>query len=241
MSELNNRQNTIQSNLKIIRKLINDAVKEDIMSRNDNPFYKFTIKSEKTQREFLTEDELKQLENLELRPNTKMYLHRDMYVFAAYAGGLRISDILTLKWSNFDGERILLKVQKTKSTLNIKLPNKALDILKLYKSPDTLPEHFLFPIFDNTIDYSNPKILHSAISSATAYTNKDLKLMSKKVNINKNISFHTSRHTFATWALRKGIRIEYVSKLLGHSNIKETQIYAKIVNEELDKAMEVFN
>ncbi|MDD4214814.1 MAG: tyrosine-type recombinase/integrase, partial [Bacteroidales bacterium] len=59
--------------------------------------------------------------------------------------------------------------------------------------------------------------------------------------IKKHLSFHTSRHTFATRALRKGIRIEYVSKLLGHASIKETQVYAKIVNEELDKAMEVFD
>ena len=69
----------------------------------------------------------------------------------------------------------------------------------------------------------------------------NLKRIAKKAGIKKNLSFHTSRHTFATWALRKGIRIEYVSKLLGHASIKETQIYAKIVNEELDKAMEVFN
>ena len=94
---------------------------------------------------------------------------------------------------------------------------------------------------DKNLDYTKPKVLITAISSATAYTNKDLKTIEDKIELKKHISFHTSRHTFATWALRKGIRIEYVSKLLGHTNIKETQIYAKIVNEELEKAMEVFN
>jgi site-specific recombinase XerD len=62
-----------------------------------------------------------------------------------------------------------------------------------------------------------------------------------KLEIEKNISFHTSRHTFATLALKKGMRIEHVSKILGHATIKETQIYAKIVNEDLDLAMDLFN
>ena len=56
----------------------------------------------------------------------------------------------------------------------------------------------------------------------------------------KKIHFHTSRHTFATRALKKGMRIEYVSKLLGHSSIKTTQVYAKIVNKDLDDAMDEF-
>ena len=57
----------------------------------------------------------------------------------------------------------------------------------------------------------------------------------------KNLSFHISRHTWATRALRKGVSIDKVSKLMGHAQIKETQVYAKIVNEELDKAMDVFD
>lgn len=241
MSVLHNCQNTVQSNFKIIRKLVNDAVKEDIITRNDNPFYKFTLKSEKTQREFLTEDELKRIENIVLLQKSRMNLHRDMYIFAAYAGGLRISDVLTLKWSNFDKDRIILKVQKTLASLSIKLPNKAISILKNYKLPTSTPTQFIFPILKNDVDYSDPKILHQAITNETVKTNKDLNEIAFQAKINKHISFHTSRHTFATLALRKGIRIEYVSKLLGHANIKETQVYAKIVNEELDKAMEVFN
>ena len=73
------------------------------------------------------------------------------------------------------------------------------------------------------------------------YYKKNLKIISKLAEIDKNISFHLSRHTFATRALTKGISIDKVSKLLGHSSIKETQIYAKIINTELDKAMDVFN
>ena len=86
-----------------------------------------------------------------------------------------------------------------------------------------------------------PEEAYSQISSATAYINKNLKMLAKKAAIEKPLSFHITRHTWATRARRKGISIDKVSKLMGHAQLRETQIYAKIVNEELDKAMDVFN
>ena len=76
---------------------------------------------------------------------------------------------------------------------------------------------------------------------ATAYINKNLKILAKKTGIERPLLFHISRHTWATRALKKGISIDKVSKLMGHAQLKEMQIYAKIVNEELDKAMDIFN
>ena len=78
------------------------------------------------------------------------------------------------------------------------------------------------------------------IRYANVAINKSLKTLGKRCDIEKNISCHTARHSFATRALRRGMRIEYVSKLMAHSDIKVTQIYAKIVNEELDKAMDEY-
>ncbi len=96
-------------------------------------------------------------------------------------------------------------------------------------------------MLQNNIDLNNPRELDNAISSATSYINKNLKIICKKIGVEKNLSFHISRHTFATRALRKGISIDKVSKILGHSSIKETQVYAKIVSSEMDKAMDIFN
>ncbi|MFZ4741134.1 MAG: tyrosine-type recombinase/integrase [Bacteroidales bacterium] len=239
--ELSNSTNTIHANVKIIRRIVNEAIKDDVIPYEKNPFLKYSIKSEKTKIDFLTEKELLSMERIPLQQGSMKYHHRNMYIFATYAGGLRISDLLTLKWSNFDGERILLDTQKTNSTVSIKLPNKALEIINSYKNPDTKKTDFVFPFLKNDFDYSDPKILYKAISAASAYTNRDLKDFAVIMGINKSLHFHTSRHTFATRALRKGARIEYVSKLLGHANIKTTQIYAKIVNEDLDTAMELFN
>ncbi len=240
-SELGNKINTIHSNLKVFRKLINAAINEEIFPYDKNPFLRFKLKWENVTKEYLTEDELSSLELLELQPGSRKDHHRNMYIFAAYTGGLRISDILKLRWKNFDGEKIILQTQKTGSTISIKLPSKSLEILEKYKSEESESGHFIFPILKNEIDYSDKRVLFRAISSATAYTNSDLKDFEDTLELTKHIHFHTSRHTWATRALMKGMRIEYVSKLMGHANIKVTQGYAKIVNEELDKAMEVFN
>ena len=67
-----------------------------------------------------------------------------------------------------------------------------------------------------------------------------LRSYGKKMGLQFNLSFHLSRHTFATNALNNGMRIEHVSKLLDHTDISTTQIYAKIISEELDKAVEAF-
>jgi site-specific recombinase XerD len=83
--------------------------------------------------------------------------------------------------------------------------------------------------------------MDTEISRSTAYINKNLNLIAEKIGLTKHISFHISRHTWATRALTKGISIDKVSKILGHADISETQIYAKIINEELNKAMQVFN
>jgi integrase/recombinase XerD len=239
--ELKNAPNTIHSNMKVIRRIINEAINDDIFPLEKNPFLKYKLRWTNTEKAFLTEEELKALEELPLESGSMKYHHRNIYVFAAYAGGIRISDIIKLRWENFNGQHILLSTTKTGSVVSIKLPSKALGIIKLYQAPGQEPHHYIFPFLSNEKDYSDPKFLHKSITSITTYTNTDLKDLAKDAKITKNLHFHTSRHTWATRALRKGMRIEYVSKLMGHSSIKTTQVYAKIVNEELDKAMDVFN
>ena len=115
------------------------------------------------------------------------------------------------------------------------------NLLKNPLKSDSKPTDFIFPIFKNHINYDDPVTLHNSISASNAFANKKLRLLIMMAGIDKKISFHCSRHSFAVRALRKGMRIEYVSKLMGHSDIKTTQIYAKIVNSELETAMDIMN
>lgn len=237
----NNKTNTIHKDLKFFRKLFNEAYRKGYIEQQLTPFLKYKLKLEKTQRLYLTEDELKKIEELKLSKDTRMELHRDMFVFAAYTGGLRVSDILQLRWINFDGTNINFSIRKTGQQLSIKLPNKAQAIIKRYKPKKANSDGFIFQMLPADLDDKDVREVDNKISCATSYINKNLKLIATKAKINKPISFHISRHTFATRALTKGMTIDKVSKLMGHAAIKETQVYAKIVSAELDNAMDIFN
>lgn len=236
-----NKQNTVSCNFRTIRRIINLAISEDVIEADKNPFKKFRMVVEKVKKEFLTDDELLLIEEMQLEAGSKIELHRNLFVFAAYAGGLRISDILLLRWKNFDGERLVIQTRKTASIVSIKLPSKALELLSIYQKEDAKPEELIFPVFNSDEDLTAPHRVLYGIARADGEINDSLKTITTKVGIEKHITFHSSRHSFAVRALQKGVRIEYVSKLLGHASISTTQIYAQVVNEELDKAMSVFN
>lgn len=152
-----------------------------------------------------------------------------------------------MRWKNFTGTHLYFQVKKTNEDICIKLPKKSLAILQFYKmyrhreGEKPNPESFIFPLLKMSVDETDKLKHFNAISSATAYTNKNLRKISVMANIDKRISFHTARHSWAVRALQKGMRIEYVSKLMGHSSVKHTEIYARILNTELDKAMDVFD
>ena len=233
---LKNGQNTVHSNFKILRRFINEAIKDDLLPLSQNPFLKRKFTYEKTNIEFLTEEELSKMEAASFPDDSLINHVRNIFVFACYAGGLRVSDILMLIWAKFDGERLLLNTKKTSSTVSIKLPSKALEIINFYKPQIVKPLDLIFP-FLQKYDISTPLALKEALRKESGFINQQLTIIAKKAKIEKHIHMHMSRHTFATRALKKGMRIEYVSKLLGHSSINTTQIYATIVNEDLDNAM----
>lgn len=239
-TQIKNKVNTIHKDMRFIRQVFNHAIKEGLLTSNDTPFLKYKMKTEKTYRVFLHQEEVHQLANCCLDGKQHLKIYRDMFLFSCYAGGLRISDVLCLKVSSLIEGRIYFTIRKTGIQTSFKLPPQALDIVEKYLSKNMQVEDYIFPVIGKEIDLSNPIEADRAISCATVAVNKGLKLIAKEAKLSKHISFHISRHTYATLALKLGVRIEYVQKVLGHADIKETQIYAKIVNEELDGIMENF-
>jgi integrase len=235
-----NTTNTINKDMKFIRKIFNDAYRLDIIEHNQNPFLKYKMKLEKTQRTFLTEEELKLIEDFQTSPGSRLEMHRDMFVFASYTG-LRVSDVLQLRWKNFDGTHIHFTMKKTGQQLSIKLPNVANEIIRRYSPNKNSPGQFIFPALPEDFDMKDLRRLDTEISRATAYVNKNLKIIAQRVGIDKNLSFHVGRHTFATRAIAKDIPIQIVMSTMGHTNPRETLIYAKILNAARDKAMDAFN
>ncbi len=175
-----------------------------------------SIPSEESRREYLTIDELN---TLVATPCENDVLKRAA-LFSALTG-LRHSDIQKLKWNEISMDngqpRINFTQKKTKGVEYMPISQQALEICGEPKSPNDL-------VFENL---TNP-----------AWINRPLKTWVAKAGINKNITFHCFRHTFATLQLSSGTDIYTVSKMLGHTNVKTTQVYAKVIDEKKNKAAE---
>ncbi|WP_321321032.1 site-specific integrase [Labilibaculum sp.] len=208
--------------IKNFRKVINLALKNEWLDKD--PFAKYQAKLVEVKREFITKEELQRLENLKIKIK-RLDMVRDMFVFACYSG-LAYIDISNLTTDNIrigiDGYQwIIMEREKTKTPSNLPLLPKAAELVKKYEDfPGKKTEDHIFP------NYSNQKL------------NAYLKELADLTSIDKNITFHIARHTFATTVtLANGVPIESISSMLGHKSIRTTQIYSKVINEKVSKDM----
>ena len=187
-----------------------------------NPFAQFHISPNIKEREYLTEDELKTLMTHEFADSKLSYI-RDIFVFASFTAlsFVDIKELTTDDIMEVNGEKwIISKRHKTKIPFQVKLLDIPLQIIKRYEPFQTDKSVF-------------PNLNYWSIC-------KPLKKMIKECGITKAISFHCSRHGFATLALSKGMPIESVSRVLGHANIVTTQLYAKITTQKIDHDLTMF-
>lgn len=207
--------NTVAKHLRQLRTLINEAISDGYMPADAYPFRKFKIKQEKGRHEFLTPDELRKLENLEV--NDKKLRHvLDAFLFCCYVG-LRFSDFCQLTPANFirvNGKK-WLHFKSIKTGIELRLPlhllfeGKALAILDRYE------------------------ITKFSCLGSNAETNKALAQITGMARIKKHVTYHTARHTCATLLIHQGVPITTVQKLLGHTSVKTTEIYSEILSNTI--------
>ena len=187
-----------------------------------NPFAQYRVNQNIKERQYLTEDEIKAVMTHEFADKKLTYI-RDLFVFASFTAlsFVDIKELTTDDIVEINGEKwILSKRHKTKVNFQVKLLDIPLQIIKRYERFQE--DKLVFP----NLNYWN--------------ICKPLKKMIKECGISKDISFHCTRHGFATLALSKGVPIESVSRVLGHTNITTTQKYAKITTEKIDKDLTMF-
>ena len=216
-------QNSSTKHLKLLKKIINLAVANSYMTTN--PFITYKIEREPVEIDFLDEEELRKIINFDT-PLPRLEKAKDMFLFGCFTG-LSYIDIKTLAPEHFEKDntgRIWIKKRRVKTGVLSRIP--LLPIAKLildkYKGGEKL-----LPIQD------------------PADINKYLKDIAILCDIKKRITFHTSRHTFAsTVTLANNISLEVVSKMLGHTNTRMTTHYAKLIDkcigEQMDKLMDTF-
>ena len=189
----------------------------------------------------LNEKEIQQIEKLDLSDGALIWHVNNAFLFSYYTAGMRASDILMLKWENIQNGRLIYQMHKTGKIHSVKLIDKANHILSFYGPKN--PDDYVFPFFSSEIDYSNASFLHNQISAKTALLNKYLKFIAEKAGIDKKISTHTARHSFADIARKKTDNIYNLSKTLGHSDLKITEAYLASFDEDaVDSTLDdVFN
>lgn len=214
--------NSTAKYIKNLKKVVNLAYKNDWLSKD--PFTNYSIHINEVKRDFLSSEELSAIENKEIKLE-RLEIIRDAFVFACYTG-LAYVDIASLTNENIsigiDGLYWIMTYRvKTDTKTNIPLLPKALSIIQKYKDhPFAKAKNQIIPI------PSNQKV------------NAYLKELAIICGINKNLTFHLARHTFATTVtLTNGVPIESVSQMLGHKNIRTTQIYAKVVEKKVSEDM----
>lgn len=217
LREKGNGVNTVAKHLRQLRTLVNEAINQGYIHADAYPFRKFKIKQEKGRHEFLTPDELKKLENLEVS-DRKLRHVLDAFLFCCYVG-LRFSDFCQLKQSNFikvNGKK-WLHFKSIKTGIELHLPlhllfeGKALAILDKYN------------------------IAEFASLGSNSEVNKCLAQITMMARIKKHVTYHTARHTCATLLIHQGVPITTVQRLLGHTSVKTTEIYSEILSNTIVK------
>lgn len=243
ITERKNSSISVKTCLIPLAMIFNSAIAEGLIDKNLYPFDKIKIKVQEYKRNYLSLDQFESFKNYEAKKDSRTVFYKDMFIFAVSAGGLRFSDIACLKWKEIDLENAVIerKINKTGRIHRLKIGATALDILLKYKQSNPDVNSFVFPAVSYAkFERGTPEDHRSLISSANVLCNIHLRKIGKALNFPFSLHFHLSRHTFATFALNNGMRIEYVSKLMDHTKISTTQIYAKVMNDELDNAVEQF-
>ncbi|MBA6151573.1 MULTISPECIES: site-specific integrase [Gelidibacter] len=215
--------NTAMKHIKRLRRMVTLAYRMEWIDRD--PFVNFKMKIEKKERVFLTKAELQAVEDL-TSSIERLIVVRDLFVFSCYTG-ISYSDIIELTNENIaigiDGNPWIMATRtKTGTPFKIPLLAKAGHLIGKYS------EH----VRTYDTDHLLPKLSNQKLNSY-------LKEIADLCGIKKNLTFHMARHTFATTVtLSNGVPIETVSKLLGHTKLATTQIYAQVVEKKVSQDME---
>jgi site-specific recombinase XerD len=214
--------NTTMKYIKNLKKVVREAIANEWLDRD--PFARFKCTHKESSRTFLSQQELDAIIKKEFTI-PRLSQVRDIFVFSCYTG-LAYSDIEKLTPDDvrlgIDGEKwITINRRKTDTRSSIPLLPQALQIVERYK--------------DDPVANNSGKLL-PVISNQKM--NAFLKEIATLCYVNKNLTYHMARHTFATTVtLTNGVPIETVSKMLGHTNIKTTQIYSKVVDSKVSQDM----
>ena len=236
---LKNGVNTIHTNLKSIRRVFSIAIEKNIIGVESDPFKKVKLKTEKSIRPFLSQEEIKALLNLRLDPGSELEKARDVFIWTIFTGGMRISDVLMLKKSNIEDGFISNRIKKTGVPHRIKMPEYANKLLQKYSIKSELDDGYVFQMIPDTGKPLTSVELDRAVTLATSTYNQCLKKLAKLAGIQKPLSSHIARISFITMAVSSGVDMTTVQGIAGHADLEMTAMYSKYVDNQGHRALKV--
>lgn len=236
---MRHKTRTITNQLIFIRTLFNVAIKEGIVSPKYYPFAgeKEKIRIGSGNKIGLTSEEVTRIENLRAESHSSIWHTRNVWLVSFYFAGIRISDVVALKWTDIKNGRLYYVMNKNEKPLSFKVPDKAKTILDLYLEDKTENNGYIFPFLKDS-DPQDSKSIFTKMRNATKVLNKFLKRIAEDCEIDKNLSNHIARHTFGNIAGDK-IHPLMLQKLYRHSDLKTTLNYqANFIHKDADDALD---
>ncbi|QIE59296.1 tyrosine-type recombinase/integrase [Rasiella rasia] len=228
---------TVVNYLILIRTIFNLAISESIADRGLYPFGKgkMTIKIPEAQKIGFSTDEIQKLENAEsLTEAQQKAVH--VWLVSFYFAGIRVGDVLKLKWSDFNDGRLLYRMNKNSKLVSLKIPDKAIEIFNHYRKNSNY-NGLVFPQLKG-VNLNDTEEVSKRTQSITRNLNRRLKIAGKSLGIQKNISMHIARHSFGNISGDK-IPIQMLQKLYRHSSVTTTIRYqANFIHKDADDALD---
>lgn len=222
------------SNNELLSPAVANAIVSNYLNIKDRD-YKSEIKE--TKQKYLTPEQLIQFKSMYDKVNhdrTREIM--DMYLFAFYACGLRVSDIITLEWQHIDLEKKTISKNcfKTKrSAVDIPFLEPAVAILERWKGRNS---RFVFDLLPEDFNLKDSKKLNDLRLAKNRVFQESLKSIGEKMGVGFNLTFHSARHSFAVYAINKGVNLHMLSKWLGHASILVTErVYAEFLPDQMEK------
>ena len=215
--------------LKYVRTIYNRAMNEGIIDEKNYPFKRYKIKTTKTKKRAISTLDIQKIINYVPSCNSEAFA-KDIFMFSFYNAGINIKDIAFLTKANIVNNRLIYSRGKTSDNFNFSLNKESLAIIEKYKDN----EKYLFPVILQHKLKGSELLYH--LNNRNKRINLYLKQIGTKLKFPEPLTTYVARHSFATIAKKKNIPITIISELLGHEDIKTTQIYLdSLENETLDK------
>ena len=231
---------TINNHLVVIRSVISQAIKSGLATDKYYPFGhgKISLRQPETVKIGLTIEEIQKLENLFLEEDSFLNRARNLWLFSFYFAGMRVSDVLRLRWSDFKDGRLHYRMGKNAKAGSLKTPEKVQPILAKYECQRKKNDDLIFPDLQEIKDFSNSYEVQKKIAFANRGISIALKKVAKKVGIDKPLSMHIARHSFGNISGDR-IPVQMLQKLYRHSSINTTIGYqANFIHKDADDALD---